>query len=51
MRVIATIDDPFIIQKILNHLGLPTTSPSTKPSRAPDDYFDPLFDEVYPIDA
>ncbi len=51
MKVIANIDDPFVIGKILNHLGLPTTSPITKPSRAPDDYFDPLFDELYPIDA
>ncbi len=51
MKVVATIDDPLVIAKILNHLGLPTTSPITKPSRAPDDYFDPLFDEFYPIDA
>ena len=50
MSIIANIDDPHVIQKILNHLGLPTTIPTTKPSRVPDAFFDPL-DDLYPIDA
>lgn len=50
MRVIANIDDPAVIQRILNHLGLPTSAPSTTPSRIADDFFDPL-DDFYPLDA
>ncbi len=38
MRVIATIDDPVVIRKILTHLGLPTEPP---PPPAPADL---LFD-------
>jgi len=47
MSLIANIDDPHVIYKILNHLGLPTTTPTTKPSRVPDAFFDPLFDALY----
>src|SRR5206468_7375165 len=31
MRVIATIEDPVVIRKILTHLGLPTEPPSPRP--------------------
>ena len=31
MRVIATIDDPVVIRKILTHLGLPTELPASRP--------------------
>jgi len=31
MRVIATIEDPVVIRKILTHLGLPPEPPSPRP--------------------
>jgi len=31
MRVIATIEDPVVIRKILTHLGLPTEVPAASP--------------------
>src|SRR5215813_15475879 len=33
MRVIATIEDPVVIRKILTHLGLPTEPPTPRPRR------------------
>ena len=50
MRVLANIDDPEVIHRILSHLGLPTSATATKPARASYVFFDPL-DELYPIDA
>jgi Putative transposase/Transposase zinc-binding domain len=35
MSVIATIDDPRVIRKILDHLGLPTEVPQPRPARPP----------------
>ena len=35
MRVIAAIDDPPIVEKILEHLGLPSERPVIAPARAP----------------
>jgi hypothetical protein len=35
MSLIATIDDPGVIRKILGHLGLPTEVPRSRPSRPP----------------
>jgi len=35
MSLIATIDDPRVIRKILGHLGLATEVPQPRPSRAP----------------
>jgi hypothetical protein len=35
MSLIATIDDPRIIRKILGHLGLPTEVPQPRPARPP----------------
>ena len=35
MRVIAHIDQPAAIQKILNHLGLETETPKLTPARDP----------------
>jgi hypothetical protein len=38
MRVVATIEDPVVIRKILTHLGLPTDVPAPRPP--PRDLFD-----------
>ncbi|MCK9459116.1 MAG: transposase [Proteobacteria bacterium] len=35
MRLIAMIEEPAVIAKILSHLGLPTEPPVAKPARAP----------------
>jgi hypothetical protein len=37
MRVIATIDEPAVVKKILEHLGLTTEIPSPKAARSPPD--------------
>jgi hypothetical protein len=31
MRVVATIEDPVVIRRILTHLGLPTDVPAPQP--------------------
>jgi hypothetical protein len=38
MRVVATIEDPGVIRRILMHLGLPTAAPAPRPP--PADLFD-----------
>ena len=38
MRVVATIEDPVVMRKILTHLGLPTEVPAPRPP--PADLFD-----------
>jgi hypothetical protein len=43
MRVIATIDEPGVVKKILGHLGLPTAIPSPRPARSP-----PEEPEIFP---
>ena len=35
MRLIALIDRPSVIQRILSYLGLPTEIPDPRPARAP----------------
>ncbi len=35
MEIIALIDQPPLIKKILDHLGLPTEIPQTRPARPP----------------
>jgi len=35
LRLISTIEDPPVVQKILTHLGLPTTVPGASPARPP----------------
>jgi hypothetical protein len=35
MRLLATIEDPQVIRKILAHLGLPTEVPFLSPPRSP----------------
>ena len=35
MELIATIEDPAVVRKILSHLGLPTETPTTRPARPP----------------
>ena len=35
MSLIATIEDPAVVKKILNHLGLSTEVPQGQPARPP----------------
>ena len=35
MRLLATIEQPEVVRKILEHLGLPTESPQPRPARSP----------------
>jgi Putative transposase len=35
MKIIAAIEDPKVIKKILNHMGLPSTAPRLAPARGP----------------
>ena len=35
MKIIAAIEDPLVIKKILAHLGLPTRAPAISPARGP----------------
>ena len=44
-KIIAAIDDPKVIKKILEHLGLPTTPPPLWPARGPPQ---PFQDEPAP---
>jgi hypothetical protein len=48
MKLIAMIEDPAVIEKILDHLGLPTESPVAKPARAPPEQLElPEIDESF----
>jgi len=38
MRVVATIEDPVVLRRILTHLGLPTEALAPRPP--PSDLFD-----------
>jgi hypothetical protein len=42
LRFIATIEDPPVVQRILAHLGLPTTVPAARPARPPPTAADTL---------
>ena len=44
MRIVAAIDQPEVIAKILTHLGLPARAPPPRPARA--DWLDPLHGEA-----
>jgi uncharacterized protein YbaR (Trm112 family) len=46
MRLVATIEQREVIERILGHLGLPTELPAPRPARAP-----PLRDEVFDTGA
>jgi hypothetical protein len=35
LELIALIEDPRVIRRILNHLGLPTEVPAARPARSP----------------
>ncbi len=58
MEIIALIDQPPVIKKILDHLGLPSEIPKARPARPPpvDEDFDDsaqldLYqDELYGVD-
>jgi len=43
MKIIAAIEEPAVIKKILSHLGLPTKPPEPWPARGPPgpDHFEP----------
>jgi uncharacterized protein YbaR (Trm112 family) len=43
MSLIATIEEPQVIRKILGHLGLPTEIPLPRPPPAPSDFFSDLL--------
>jgi len=49
MRIIAAIEDPNVIKKILDHLGLPSAPPRLYPARGPpiQDYGDPFPNETF----
>ena len=40
LRLLALIEAPSVIRRILGHLGLPTEVPAARPSRAPPLTFD-----------
>lgn len=40
IRIIAAIEDPKVIKKILDHMGLPSSAPRLQPARGP-----PLSDQ------
>jgi hypothetical protein len=42
LRFIATSEDPPVVQRILAHVGLPTTVPEASPARPPPGPGDPL---------
>ena len=46
VRLIALIDDPPVIRRILGHLGLPIEVPVARPPRAPPIPFEPVHDRV-----
>ena len=46
LRLVACIDDPNAIKKILTHLGLPTAAPSAAPARSPPQVQFPDWDNL-----
>jgi len=46
LRLIALIEDPRVIRRILGHLGLPTEVPAARPPRAPPIRFEPFHDRA-----
>jgi hypothetical protein len=48
VRIIAAVEEPKVIKKILTHLGLPTASPYHQPARGPPEAELPLFDTSPP---
>jgi hypothetical protein len=46
MALIATIEDPAIIRRILGHLGLPTTAPEPRPPRSPPESGPGFFSDL-----
>jgi len=43
LRLLATIEQPAVVRKILSHLGIPTECPEPLPARSPPGFPD-LFD-------
>ena len=43
LRLLATIQDPAVVHRVLTHLGLPTESPQPLPARAPPQSPEPPF--------
>jgi len=50
MRILAAIEDPKIIRKILDHLGIPSSPPKLGPARGPPTNQDDLFAQAFPDD-
>ena len=48
MKIIASIEDPDVIHKILDYLGLPTDVPTPAPPRSQPSEFE---DIVYDLDS
>ena len=51
-KVIATIEEPEVIKKILTHLGLPTKPPPIRPAQArgpPAGNFDPAAEQTQQV--
>ena len=46
LRLIALIEDPGVIRRILGHLGVPTERPAARPPRAPPMPFERCHDHV-----
>lgn len=46
MRLIATIEDPLVIRRILSHLGLATEVPHARPPRPPPGLSGALFADI-----
>lgn len=49
VKIISAIEDPKVIKKILNHMGLPSSAPILKPARGPpvSDQYDILTQELF----
>ena len=45
LELIALIEDPKVIRRILSHLGLPTEIPAARPPPLPIGRSDPWYDE------
>jgi len=46
LRLIALIDEPGVVRRILGQLGVPTEVPAARPSRAPPIPLDPVPDHA-----
>jgi uncharacterized protein YbaR (Trm112 family) len=47
LRLLATIEEPEMVRKILSHLGIPTECPEALPARAPPPWATPDFPALF----